>query len=374
MTGALPLGSAAFNTKRGGNAGEREDSKLAAIGLELSSTDALAADLQGSFRASDYGYAQFAALEEPLLRAFASSRMQAAIAGVGRNLLEARLHEHHVHAGVGPNGLPWPGPETSITEDIARDEIELHVVGFFRSVASALDCAAAVLIGTARVPRSLARADLLDVLNLDPDWCSKQLPARPAHQLELWVELRELVRDANRDPPENWLEWTLQMRNALLHRGRGLTKLSNRPGRIAQPIYVETERDPHELLRFDPHLSKRPWLTDLQNLVIYGEPFDHWLSETAPETITGVREASVRLCEAASAWALTHWRKKQTQDNELAVSARAWRERHVELDFAGFRPVATRRADRAVVAPDQLELFRLAQRLIDEGHSGGPPP
>jgi hypothetical protein len=36
----------------------------------------------------------------------------------------------------------------------------------------------------------------------------------------------------------------------------------------------------------DPHLSKRPWLTDPQNLVIYGEPFYHWLSETAPETIT----------------------------------------------------------------------------------------
>jgi hypothetical protein len=370
--GELPWNSPAFNVKRGGNAGQREDSKLAAVGLVLTHTDQLAQRLRADFLATHYGYRQFAALNDPLVQAFASSRLRAAISGVGRNLLEARLHEHHVHRTVGPNGLPWPGPTTTIAEDLARDELELHIAGFFRSLSSTLDCLAAVLIGVARVPRSLARADLLDVLRLDAGKASRRLPGRPLRQAELWTELRDLVKTANQGPPANWLAWTSQTRNALLHRGRGLTKLTNRAMPISRPMYVEGSHPPHELVRYDPHLSKRPWLTDLQNLVIYGEPFDHWLVEAAQQTVSGLRRATNDLCEDAAQWALACWRDDATQAT-LAADTSAWAESAIPHEFEGFQPHEGATSDLAIIAPDEQEIIKLAQRLLDDGYSVAPP-
>jgi hypothetical protein len=365
--GQLPLNSPAFERKRAGTAGEREDEKIQAIGLRLVSTGELARQFQADFQAADYGFKHFAALDDPLLRAFASSRVRSAIGGVGRNLLEARLHEHHVYRVVGPNGRPWPGHETSVVDDLELDEMQMHLAGFFRSIGSTFDCLAAVLIGVARIPASLQFADVGNILKLNLAKAAERIRTRPTVQDQLWTEVRNLVRSANDGPPEDWLDWTLQMRNALVHRGRGLFNLSARQTPARTPIYVEGAHPPQALVRYDPHLRTRPWLTDLQNLLGHGEPLGHWLSEPAQSTISRIRVATNELCEAAAAWALRHWRDDQSQMS-LSVDSGSWQERPFSCDFRGFDPALTSTADTVVVSPDEHEFISLVQRLRAEGH------
>lgn len=370
--GEFDLRSAEFTTPNDGNHGDRERAKFAAVGLVIPHTDELAGRLHDDFSVDDYGYARFDAIEDRFVRACASARVLAAITGVGANLLEVRTHEHHVHRIVGPNGMPYLDRPSTVAEDLQRDELNLHIAGAFRAVGSALDCMAAVVIGVARLPTSIERADLLDVLHLDIGRAVNRVPGIGNRQVELWDSAMRTTSEINADPVEGWLDWALQMRNALTHRGRNLNKFLMRDSGLRTQVFIES-RDidkPFKLMRYEPHLDAKPWLTDVQaNVEAAHTETPLLLAESAPVTLTKMREATIRGCESLSSWALGAWGDDELQAG-LGVDAGRWIERPPDLAFEGFVPGARSEHNTWVMAPDDMRLVELAAKLIDEGCLG----
>lgn len=366
--GEFDLRSAEFTTPNDGNHGDRERAKLAAVGLVIPHTDALAGRLHDDFSVDDYGYAHFKAIEDPFVRACASARVLAAITGVGANLLEVRIHEHHVHRIVGPNGMPFLDRPSTVAQDLERDELNLHTAGAFRAVGSALDCMAAVVIGVTRLPTSIERADLLDVLHLKR--AAKRVPDLSDRQAELWDNAVRLASEINAEPIAGWLDWALQMRNALTHRGRNLNKLLTRDSGLRKTVFIESRdiEKPFKLMRYEPHLDAKPWLTDVQaGMEAAQTKTPLLLAEPAPVTLTKMREATISGCESLSEWALGVWDDTELQ-SALGVDASRWIEKPPSVAFEGFVPEARGKHDVGIMSPDDRRLVELMTKLLNEGH------
>jgi hypothetical protein len=294
--GELPLGDEAFATPVPGNMGDIERAKVRALDLTMDAHAALVDRFTADFSVDAGGFPQFGDIEDPLTRAVATGRVRAACESAGRNLVEMRLHEHGVHSAIGPNGLAWPGHDKSVDAAVNRDFLGLHVTGVFRAAASVLDCWSAVLIGVIRLPVSLAKASATDVVTVTSKLgkLTKALPRVAPQQQELWRSPEfEWTAAAASAGPDGWLDWTNHMRNALVHRGRGLTILTNRP--TAELIVPDYYRErPHEFVRYDPLLARRPWVQHIQDMVEQG-PLGPYLAEPAQVTLTLLRKHPQRV-------------------------------------------------------------------------------
>ena len=107
---------------------------------------------------------------------------------------------------------PRPGsPLDQLTPDLVR----VHYAGIVRALASALDCLAGVVIGVAALPISILRADFdkarAKLKRIAPANDGEKMQAQFAAMLEAGI--------AAAGPP-GWLDWTLDFRNMLVHRGR----------------------------------------------------------------------------------------------------------------------------------------------------------
>lgn len=364
----LPLRGAAFKEVIAGTAGDKEHAKVQALGLQTAALDRLSGRLQVEFSCEHYGYPNFSDSDEHLVRAIASNRLRSAAAAVGRNLIEARLHEHEIHRVVGPNGLAFPS-EATLGELVERDLLEMHVVGFFQSVGSALDCLAATYFGATSMPVSLVFADFDKLLRFDPNKPPRSAGPVPDPQRALWQQALVHLASASGEP-SGWLRWAVLMRNALLHRGRNVTMLRNR--RNMAPVIVDSRREPHTLLRYDPHLNRRPWLDEIQSLLRFGAEGlgDVWLAESVQETVTETRIRLNAFCESSAAWIEERWADEALQRSLVTPTAQ-WCERQPDLDFQGFGG-GTLNSDSAMVSTSSLELFKLVKRLDDEGKTPMP--
>ena len=105
-------------------------------------------------------------------------------------------------------------------DDIVLDMCDLHILGVARSLAGALDCLAGAIIGVLALKTSILRADFGTVY-------TRILPRLPSptnegqqKQADFAKSVKDIVAGAG---PAGWLEWVLDLRNMLIHRGRRLT-------------------------------------------------------------------------------------------------------------------------------------------------------
>jgi hypothetical protein len=146
---------------------------------------------------------------------------------VATNLLEATMHRldaeqawqelqeryrDHVRQGQ-PPGAPVPH---SPADELPHVAANLHVAGVFRAVGSALDCLAGTLIGVAALPRSIVKADF----SATRRWLTLHGRIHHVEWEQLGGHLESVIDEAG---PDGWLDWAIDMRNMLVHRGRRLT-------------------------------------------------------------------------------------------------------------------------------------------------------
>lgn len=173
-------------------------------------------------------------------------------------------------------GLAYPKP-LSPYDLLPERMLTLHVCGFFRALASALDCLAAAAIGVVAIPQSILRADLSSLFRWLRGESHPRQRRHPIHSA-LASELDEITGRAG---PPGWTDWILDYRNMLVHRGRRtevniLRVESHILDTAGRPI---PRTIPTLLFAKDPHLS------DIQA---------HLLSPT-----NVVREDAARLIPAA---------------------------------------------------------------------------
>jgi hypothetical protein len=352
-----------FDAALPGDAQERDNAVKQALGLRLDEARALTTALDADLSADSWGYAQLGDVADEIQRATVSDQIRSAAHGIEENLVEARLHELDVSGLVGPHGVPMAYANASVNDHLRNDRLEMNTVGFFRAFGSALDCLAAVLIGAARIPMSLRFADMGGLARFSPAATGNLVPRSvTGDQREAWAELSNLLDEVRRREPAGWYVWGLEVRNAMLHRGRGVKAFL--PRSTSRRLEVVTDTPLPALLRFDYYLRKRPWLPDLLQLARAESAGNVWLHEPVQDTLRGLFECLGDMVAELATWALTQW-ARQAEARTYSAPAVAWqRGGEPETEFAGFG--AQREAaefDAIMVGPGGVEHLRLAERL-----------
>ena len=194
-------------------------------------------------------------------------------------------------------------PRLTPLESLGPDMVRLHQVGVARALSGALDCAAGTIIGVMALPLSILKADFIGV--------QRYFRSRPAATTEgetlrdqFAIQLTETI---GRVGPVGWLDWVLNFRNMLVHRGR----------RIEMGQFVPRESElcdasgrPILRTRVVTHLPLKP---DRSDMDVHRElNLSPVLTEDVRQTLEGSMRSVCALVEAlgeqlAVAWA---WRKE----------------------------------------------------------------
>ncbi len=251
-------------------------------------------------------------------------------------------------------------------------DIDRELVGFFRAAGSVLDCLAAVSIVVLRLPVSIKRASGDSLVDL----------ARRASQAEdpekvCWERTAQAFETQRHANPAGWFDWTLEMRNAVVHRARQLRTWLPRPSTVVpaeQRLRVATGTPQHRLMRDELHLRRSPWLADLDALSSAIAAADNWLPEPAPRTVLGILERELALTEAVVATLASTWDEVACGTVELSSPADSWAPRDLSdrakeaSHFKGFDPgYEVPPLTSIVMHPREATRAQIAEGLRQEG-------
>jgi hypothetical protein len=202
-----------------------------ALGVETPTWDTLGERIFADFVTEPpYGVGWWAPHPGTSRRIFISDQLDACTTSVETNMIEAAVHwlelidaidrEDAFQADVIQmlNGQPQmvARPRTTPLESLGPDVVRLHQVGVARALSGALDCAAGTIIGVMALPMNILKADFLGVM--------RHFERRPAPATEGETYQHEfgqrLIRIISQAGPTGWLDWLLNFRNMLVHRGR----------------------------------------------------------------------------------------------------------------------------------------------------------
>lgn len=275
----------------------------AALGLDTPGLRDLIDDLHGGISSASWGFAFLNDIADVEQRALVSDQLLSAVDGVQDALTDAAICVRDVNEHTGANGVAYPDATDSLEDMLRAERLRRAVADFFDATGTALDCMAAVLIVIARVPLSVQRADFTQLCGLDPTkaFASAFAEPIPQAQRDLWTALVAEVDPVVADGPDDWLMWTLEMRNALTHRGR-VTDIYM-PRKISGQLLVPPTAAPQKLLRYDLHLRSRPWLPAIEGMLAGPNLPASWLDEPAARTVEGLFGSLVTYVERLTAWA-----------------------------------------------------------------------
>jgi hypothetical protein len=302
------------------------------LGLRLTRLRALTDTLESDLDPEAWGYAQLADLKDVEQRAIVSDQLIAGVTGVRANLMELAVSLADYHQ-LTARGLRIPRQD-HWTEDYEHHlRVEMAQVSTFRALGSVLDCMAAVVIVILRVPRAPTYADFRDIERM-----RKLSEAQPNGSARDALTGAANVFDERMTAG---LRWALEMRNAVIHRGRQIGFLLPRPdaGKLAiattDPTSLSRER-----AQADRYLHQRPWLPEMDHLAdtkagIGGQ----WLHEPAQITMQALRDDLVDLVDALSEALQKAWTGAGAA-GELPAPSRRWVIRDPpEIVFTGYAPI-----------------------------------
>lgn len=328
----------------------------------------LDAATSGAFDSEARGFAWFAAISDPAVRVVRSNQVIELI-GTSRSHLDAVADAARAVAElVGPNGRVMPSVDDA--EAIAeQDRVWVEITDGLRAAGSLFDVLgglATLFLGLAHPP---TRADYRHLRDCAP------LPAEAADTQRRAAEsLKSSVSDALHQGPAGWFEWTLESRNAMVHRGRAMaTWFPAAAGVPSEKLFVVTEKPPHQLLRYYPRLRRMPDLSDAETVLAGARYQDLYLNESAQETLRGLAERSALLVTAVAKVLLStldtldgfFWPEEQ-----WALQERGNRSARADA-FTGFdedgMPI---NADAIVMNPQTAERLLAAENVRRERRSG----
>lgn len=281
-----------------------ERANMEALGLRVDAISALHDQLEADFSVSARGFALFGDTLNERARAVRADETVRATTAVSHNLMEARLHERDLSAVIG-EGLQAARTGSGPEAYLALKEVDRQLAGLFRAFGSVLDTLAATALGVLRVPRSILRADYVDLFDLD-----QGAPDGTLHdQRSAWEAFRALIAEHRRRAPEGWLDYAVAHRNSVVHRARQLAMNFPAPRPRLDLVVVTNDPMGVELARtrFRPHLRRRPWMPDLDDLIESTQLSEVWLSEPATVTVSGLRSSLNDLVEDAADQLLRAW-------------------------------------------------------------------
>jgi hypothetical protein len=319
---------------------------------------AVATSLGDAFDPESFGLPWYASIEDRAVRVVRSNQaiglVEAARAHIDALIEAAR----QVRELVGPNGRVMPTPdEVDGLRTLSR--IHVETTDALRAAGSLLDVLGGLTVLCLGLPINPTWADSRQLLKLEP---------RPASPSEAQTEAVETVRNAVAaalgSGPPGWLEWTIESRNAEVHRGRSLSVWMPVPTKRPRRILVHTRMEPRRVTRQFPHLRRQPDLSDAETVLTGSQHADLWLHEPAQDTLDGLTRECGRLAGALAQVlpdldpGAFNW-----PEEEWALQPRSQRAR-AAAEFAGFdpeRPAPV--ADAMVLNPREAKRLLTVEKL-----------
>jgi hypothetical protein len=306
-----------------------EADAMAALGIKLANWTALENEVFADFTEEPpYGIGWWAPNPGTKRRILISDQLYCCLTSVASNMTEAALHRlEYLGASERDNarladavklqgGVPRivPPRARSPYEQLTPGFMRMHEVGVIRALASALDCLAGVVIGVAALPQSILKADFgkarRKLQKIDGSW-------NVGENIQAFaVRLETAIADAG---PRVWLDWTLDFRNMLVHRGRRLEHGSYRP---IEPIRYGPNGYPRA--RRASHLPRDPGRSDVE--VFLDTRWNFVLHEDEQQTLEGLVNSTGNLLEMVATELFELWRWRRAHAADLRQPADQWPE------------------------------------------------
>ena len=323
-----------------------ESGAMAALGMELKDWRRLEAAILADFSEQPpYGIGWWAPDPGTSRRILIADQLYACVESVAGNMTEAALHwlefldssdrdsARFADAVKIENGQPQlsaPRPRTPL-EQLGSELVRIHLVGVIRALASALDCLAGVIIGVAALPTSILRADFTKargVLNKISGTANDgaRMQAQFAARLEANIAAVG---------PAGWLEWTLDFRNMLVHRGRRIELGQFVPN---TPVLFGPDAQPVIRARRVTHLPRDPGRSDVE--VFLDAPWTLVLSEEAEPTLRGLISSTKALLGTTAKDLVELWDWRRGNPQSLRQSVAQWQDGRStqSTGFNGYAP------------------------------------
>lgn len=302
-------------------------------------------------------------------RILIGDHLHGSTSSVIRNVAEAALHLSEYEAWrekfdslharlmtLPPQLLPGRAPELRARFpartprlDLIEKSSAMHCAGVFRAAASALDCMAAAVVGVEALPTAIFRADFNSL---------RGFLGRGANE-ERYRVLRERIESfvAAAGPP-GWIEWTIEMRNMLVHRGRRMLFASFTPHSTG--ILDGTGTTEHLRTEVQEFLPRLPGCSEVQAMITGGLA-GLLLAGEAVTTCRGVLRSTRKLLEACAEHLLATWIARRKDAGQIRQPAEQWK--HILLknpiSFAGYS-TETFKADELRLASEVERRFGAA--------------
>lgn len=319
------------------------------IGVRVPALEDLAAELTRDLDPTVGGFGWWAGtVDAPRRMVIADHMTQAATEAVRTALVEARVHElelreaadaisgrmrAHLSLGGAAGGHFYPAPR-SAADELPGVLDDLHVVGFFRALASALDALAVLVVGVVGLPLDVYRIQWrqLDehLASLASKGGAESAGAELQQQFGRWWA--GAVAAAG---PAGWLPWTIEMRNMLVHRPR---LLGWSQGRVPGGGRLILPGGPGRHIDVVRHLPRWPGLSTAEGIHRAKGIQEFSLEERGHETMAGVAASTLTLVEDVSAALRLLWLHRRAEPGAIVQpAAKQWKWREVPA-FAGYAP------------------------------------
>jgi hypothetical protein len=318
----------------------------AAIGVKLPNWTALQDEIFADFtEQSPYGIGWWAPDPGTSRRILISDQLYCCLDSVVNNMIEGALHwleyldardrdnARLAHAvKMTPAGPVFDPPRPRNPFDqLCADLIRIHQAGMIRSFASVLDCLAGVMIGVAALPLNILKADFgkaraaLGKINGAAN-------SGAAVQAQFNAQLEAALISAG---PRGWLDWTLDFRNMLVHRGRRIELGQLLP---VEPVLLGPNGRPAPRAWRASHLPRDPGRSDIE--VFLDFPSNTVLHEDGQRTLEDLTESTTKLLETVAAHLLDLWRWRRSHPGELRQPAEQWKNgpSTQSTGFSGYAP------------------------------------
>jgi hypothetical protein len=351
-----------------GDADEVERSPAAVLGLSLQSwaelNDLVFRDLTES---APYGIRWWAPNIGTSRRILISDYLIACLESVTQNLTEAQLHwlEYLDYADrdnarfadiirrkEGRLAVELPEAESPL-EVLLPALATIHLVGAIRAAASALDCLAGVTIGVVALPLNILTTGFKDVRRalgkVSPGGEGAEIQARFGTVLEAKIATAG---------PAGWLNWTLDLRNMLVHRGRRTVFGQFLPPDVR--LY-DADGDPVLRVRRVSHLPRDPARSDIE--VFLDKPWSFVLAEDGDRTVRGCLDSTLALVRDLASDLIDVWQRRRANPSLLGQPRDQWpKGRSIKsTGFVGYAPGSTEiEADTNVMNPAAWRRLRAA--------------
>jgi hypothetical protein len=312
------------------SAGEPREGRLArALHVDMPVWRQLGDAILSDFDDHVFGVGWWAPEPGTSRRILISDHLYNCVRSVETNLIEARLHlleamdfwerESDFHAravSVNRDGtvkVELPQRRRPLDE-ITSAMGTLHIVGFIRAIAGALDCYGASVVGVTAVRANVLRADL--------DSARRALAAISganaceALQVQFAAQLEAVIDQSG---PPAWFRWVVDLRNTLIHRGRRLQMSELRPAPSGVVGF-----DGRPVIRTDVihQLPRDPGRSDVEMFLGPNRP--PVLTESAAVTLSGVLESTLRLIEQGATLLFDFWQTRRAAPTLLRQPREQW--------------------------------------------------